>query len=88
MTARDALYASPTCPLGKDVVVIAKAEGADALMVSVRWIDWVCAGLPESVTEKVSGLALAAADGVPVIAPVAGFRLMPAGSVPEVRDQV
>jgi hypothetical protein len=46
----------------------------------------VRAGLPESVTLKVSGVL--AAHGVPVIAPVEAFRVKPAGSVPIVSDQV
>ena len=46
------------------------------------------AGLPESVTLKVSGVLATAAEGVPVIAPVEAFMVKPAGSVPLVSDQV
>ena len=55
-------------------------------MVSVRFTDLVCAGLSESVTVKVSGVALVAVEGVPAIMPVAEFNDNPAGSVPEVSD--
>ena len=37
-----------------------------AAMVSVRLTDWLCAGLLESVTLKVSAVALAVAVGVPL----------------------
>jgi hypothetical protein len=57
-------------------------------MVRPRETEALCTGLLESFTVKVSGLALAAAVGVPMIAPVDAFRLRPEGSVPEERDQV
>ncbi len=85
LAASVALYAVPTCPLGRVVVAIDNVVGA---MVIVRVADWLCAGLPESVTLKVSEMPLAVAVGVPVIAPVAAFRVRPAGSVPEVNDQL
>ena len=59
-----------------------------AEMVSVKLTDLVCLGLLESVTAKVSEVALAATAGVPLIAPVEEFRTRFAGSVPAVRDQV
>jgi hypothetical protein len=57
-------------------------------MVKLRLTDWLCAGLPESVALKVSGVLLTAADGVPVMAPVEAFRLRPVGKVPLVIDHV
>ena len=66
-------------------MLIANVAGA---MVRLRLTDWLCAGLPESVTLKVSGVLVMAADGVPVMAPVEALRLRPAGRVPLVIDQV
>jgi hypothetical protein len=57
-------------------------------MLRLRLTDWLCAGLPESVALKVSGVLLTAADGVPVMAPVEALRLSPAGKVPLVIDQL
>lgn len=57
-------------------------------MVSVKLTDALCAGLLESVTLKVSGVAVAAPVGVPVIAPVLWLMDRPAGSVPAVRVQM
>ncbi len=57
-------------------------------MVRVSVTDWVCAGVLESVAMKVSDAALTAAVGVPLMSPVAGARVSPAGSVPLVKDQV
>jgi hypothetical protein len=74
--------------LGKDAVVTDRDPVELAAMVKVRLTDWVCAGLPESITENVSAVALAAAVGVPLISPVAGFKLKPVGSAPDVSDQV
>jgi len=71
--------------LGRELVEIAKA--AAALMVSVRFTDFVCTGLLESVTVNVSGVALTVAVGVPAIAPVVAFSERPAGNVPDVTDQ-
>ncbi len=56
--------------------------------VSVKLTDRVRAGLLESVTLKVSGVLVTGAVGVPVMAPVAAFRVKPAGTVPLVSDQV
>jgi hypothetical protein len=61
-------------------------RGPDVI-VSVRFALCVSAGLPESVTFKVSGVLVTAAVGVPVIAPV-DPKDNPAGSVPLVSDQV
>ena len=47
----------------------------------------VPAGVAESVTDTVK-LAVATAVGVPVMAPVAAFRLRPAGREPTEIDQV
>jgi hypothetical protein len=66
------------------VVVVVCAEFTVRPMVT----DWVCTGLLESLTLNVSAVALAGAVGVPVIAPVDAFNDRPAGSVPEVNDQV
>ena len=66
-------------------MLITNVAGA---IVSVRFAVCVCAGLPESVTLKVSGVLVTAAVGVPVIAPVEALRLSPAGRVPLVIDQV
>jgi len=54
----------------------------------VKIADLLCGGVNASVTVNVSGVALAAAVGVPVIAPVAAFSVSPAGSVPVVNDHV
>jgi hypothetical protein len=48
----------------------------------------VCGGVPESVTLKVSDVAVTAAEGVPPIAPVAGFNVKPAGSFPPTNCQL
>jgi hypothetical protein len=60
----------------------------DAEMVSVKFRDLVCEGLDESVTVKVSGAALTAVVGVPVIAPEDALSASPAGSVPDETDHV
>jgi hypothetical protein len=79
------LYAVPTWPFGKDVVVITGA--AAATIVSESTAELLCAGCPESVTLKVSDAALTAAVGVPLITPLAD-KLSPAGNVPAVSDHV
>jgi hypothetical protein len=60
----------------------------DAFTVRLSVTELVCTGLLESVSLKVSEVALAVAVGVPVIAPVEVLRVSPAGSVPLVSDQV
>jgi hypothetical protein len=52
-----------------------------------RVTDPLWAGFPESLTLKVSGVWLAAAVGVPVMAPLDAFRESPVGKVPLVRVQ-
>ena len=59
-----------------------------ATMVRLRLTVLFCAGVPESVTWKVSAVALTAALGVPVIAPVEPFSVRPPGRVPLVSDQL
>jgi hypothetical protein len=78
-------YAVPTNPFGNDVFVIVRVLEA---MVSVTDATAFCAGLPESVTVKVSGVPDTTAVGVPVMAPVAVFSDSPAGNVPLVSDHV
>src|SRR5215471_2518918 len=73
-------------PLGRDAVEIAKAGVlASTVMLSVIVAD--LGGLAESVAPTVIA-DVPAAVGVPVIAPVLGFRVKPAGSVPVARLQV
>jgi hypothetical protein len=74
--------------MGREVVVMLNGAVPAAAIVSERLADLLCAGLLESVTVNVSAVALAAAVGVPVIAPVVVFSARPAGSVPFVRDHV
>jgi hypothetical protein len=74
----------PTCPFGKDVVVI---TGPAAVTVSESVAELLCAGCPESVTLKVSDAALTTAVGVPLMTPLVD-KLSPAGSVPLVNDHV
>ena len=62
--------------------------GGGGSTVKVRFAVFVCGVLEESCTWKVSGVLLAVAVGVPVIAPVPPFRERPAGSVPLLSDQV
>ena len=57
-------------------------------MVSERFTVAVCAGLPESVTLNVSAAAFTAAEGVPLIRPLAEFSVNPAGRVPLVNCHV
>ena len=49
--------------------------------------DFVCAGLPPSVTVTVKGV-VPVVVGVPEITPVAGARVNPAGKLPELIDHV
>jgi hypothetical protein len=67
------------------VVVI---DSVAAAIVSESETDLLWTGLPESLTWKVSGVALTAAVGVPLMAPVAAFSDSPAGKVPLVNDQL
>ena len=65
---------------------MANGVPVDPAIVRVRVIDLVCAGISASVTVKVSGVALVATEGVPVIIPVAALNDKPPGSAPEVSD--
>jgi hypothetical protein len=71
--------------LGKDVVVI---DSVAAAIVSESETDLLWTGLLESLTLKVSGVALTAAVGVPLMAPVPALSESPAGNVPLVNDQL
>ena len=88
MAASVAAYAVPTWPLGSEVVLMASAGGAEDETVRLRLTDLLCAGMLESVTVTVSMVALAVSVGVPVIAPVDGFSVSPAGSAPLVRTRL
>ncbi len=61
---------------------------AGGAMVRVKFAVAVCAGEPESVTLKLSGVAVTWVVGVPLIKPVDAFSDNPAGSVPAVNCQV
>ena len=56
-------------------------------IVNVKLPDTFCTGGPESVTLIVNGVAVAVAEGVPLITPELD-SVKPAGSVPDVNDQV
>jgi hypothetical protein len=64
--------------------VIASVLGAITIEVAD---DFVCAGLPLSLTVTVN-VAVPLAVGVPEITPVPAARLRPVGRVPEVIDQM
>jgi hypothetical protein len=88
--ANVAAYVEPTVPLGSDAVEI-DSGGAllpEAATVIDSTTDWVCAGVPESVTEKVMDEPLTAAVGVPEMTPVAAARVKPVGRAPLVIRQV
>src|ERR1700728_1449244 len=77
-------YATPATAPGRDVVVT-DSGGAVTVTVSGALAD---AGvLSESVTSTVK-LSGPVTVGLPVIAPVAGCRVSPAGSDPALIDQV
>jgi hypothetical protein len=59
-----------------------------AEIVSARFAVCVRAGLLESATLKVRGVAATGAEGVPAMVPVEAFRVKPAGREPLVSDQV
>ena len=71
-------------PEGREEVIIAIGAGA---MVSEIEADLFWAGLDESATAAVK-LKVPLAVGVPEMRPVDAARLRPAGSEPEVIDQV
>jgi hypothetical protein len=58
------------------------------LIVRLRFAVAVCAGEPESVTLKTSGVLATGVVGVPLISPLEAFSVNPAGSVPEVNCHV
>ena len=60
----------------------------DARTVRVRLTDWLCVGLPESVTLKVRGADDTACVGLPVMAPVLALSESPVGNEPLVTDHV
>ena len=74
-----------TTPVDRDRVVMVSGAGK---IVRVRLAEAVCTGEPESVTLKVSGVAVTGVLGVPLIRPVAAFNDKPAGKVPAVNCQV
>ena len=79
-------YAVPTTPFARDVVVTVSTGGA---IVRLKLTLAVCAvGEPESVTLKVSGVAVTGVLGVPLIKPVDAFSDNPAGKVPAVTCHV
>jgi hypothetical protein len=69
---------------GKEVVV---TRSAGAATTSESRTDWDCVGFDASATAAVN-LKVPLAVGVPEMSPVALARLSPAGSVPEVIDQL
>ena len=71
-------YGVPTWPVGSEVLVTRSVAGA---IVSVKFAVLLRAGLPESVTLKVSGAAILVV-GVPLMVPAVGFSESPAGRVP------
>ena len=71
-------------PFGSEVVPIVRVAGA---IVRLRLTFAFRAGELESVTWKVSGVALAGAVGVPLIRPVVALSERPAGRVPKVSCQ-
>jgi hypothetical protein len=74
-------------PFGSDVVVIDTA-GVVLATVTDRTTDWVCAGVPESVTEKLTAALLTAAEGVPEMTPVLADSVKPVGNAPLAIRQV
>ena len=78
-------YGVPTTAVGRAVVVMVSAA---AEMVSVRLAVAVCAGELESVTLKLSSVAVTTVADVPLINPLEVFKVKPAGNVPEVSCQV
>ena len=79
------LYAVPICPLGRDVVAMARVAGV-TVKDKVTLCD--CDGLPESATLNVKEALEAVWAGMPVIAPVEPFSPNPAGSTPEISVHV
>ena len=80
LTTRACEYAPPTVPPGKAVVVMAKLE----TMLMLKFLVEVADALSVTWTPK---LKLPPTVGVPLITPVAGFKLRPAGMVPATTSQ-
>jgi hypothetical protein len=80
-------YGTPNTPSLSAGVVIVTGPVCGGAMVSLKDAVALCAGVPESVTLNVSGVAVTGAGGVPLIPPVAGFNVKPNGSVPAVNCQ-
>jgi hypothetical protein len=70
------LYAVPTAPLGNDSVVIAGAPAAAIVTVNCF------VSFPLSLAALTVKVNVFAVVGVPVIAPVSGARVKPAGNAP------
>ena len=84
MAASELEYAALTAPFGSERVVIVNVDGA---IVRLKLAVAVWAAKPESVTRKVSGVALTGAVGVPLITPVDALSVRPFGRVPNVTCQ-
>jgi hypothetical protein len=69
-----------------DVDTLSAAGGGGAMAIE-SLTDWVCTGLPPSLTVTVT-LLVPLALGVPEISPVAEARLRPAGRLPAVTDHL
>jgi hypothetical protein len=78
VAARLALYPTPTCPFGRDIVEI---DIPFAAIVNDNVAYFTCAGWPESVTLNVSCAALADAVGVPLRTPE-DDKLSPGSELP------
>ena len=83
--ARVVEYATPAIPFGSDDVVILNAA---VEIVRLKLALAVCAGEPESVTLKVSGVAATTTDGVPEMVPEDASKFNPAGREPAVSCQL
>jgi len=73
-------------PDGREDVLMVRVEDAAAITIE-RAVDFVCAGLPASVTVTVK-FEVPVAVGLPEIRPEAAFSVSPAGRLPEVTDHV
>jgi hypothetical protein len=62
-------------------------SGGGAVIVNVKALLLLCAGVPESVTLNVSDVPAAGESGVPLSTPVEAFNVKPCGSVPEANCQ-
>ena len=66
-------------PLGRAVVVIISGGIAGLIKIEKAWADEVVPVLSCTVTSNENVLAVV---GVPLITPLAGFRVKPGGNVP------